>query len=1059
MRPVKLVISAFGPYADTMPEIDFSKFDGKGLFLISGDTGAGKTTIFDAICFALYGTTSGSYRDTRNLRSEYAKDGTESYVDFYFTHQGKDYHVWRRPSYERKKLRGNGTTPISEKAIFYEGDEPPVEGISLVGRKVVELLHTDEKQFKQIAMIAQGEFWELLNAKTDARTEILRSIFMTEGYKNIEFLLKNRMDESLREKAGAQAAIVQYLGDVITDETDESTFELRERQKMITDSGKVWNLEELEEMIAASVKKDEALSRSMTGNFTNMEKRLDDKKEKLSSAQMINEAIQKKDILKKKSDALAEQAQKMKDNALVLEKQKVARRTVYPKYTEWKAASEKEKAARDKIREYRTALESAEKSVQAAQNDFEAADSRRKDVDELKRKADRISGEKTGYLNRETLSKTLSGLKAEAVNIGEEDKRFKEKKAAHEMRVGVLRKSVASLEDRPEKYAVAEGMKKALSDLAARMKDILATKIPERDAARKKADEARDAYIAARLDYDAAVKNRTEAERILESCRAGILAMKLTEGCKCPVCGSVHHPEPAVLPERSVTEEEVETLKANEAEKLIEKDKKLSQAESAATVFSENEKWLAEAMKECLFSAGVETKDIADTGSLIGIFSKAAVRTEEKLARVSSEVKQLEKECEKLKADRDMLGTAAGEEANRLEEERGKLILLKQNNDRSIAETKSALQMIGDLEYDSWKTAQKEREKMLERAEMLAEKIRKAEDDLRTARDRITTMLAAMNALKSNEAAASEEELKAKENFEQTARLNGFVSEQDFVRYAVSEKEIARAEAAINAWKREVETNRALLSEAEKTANGYAITDTTALADEVAKDKKALEEARQEISTVSYRIRNNKEKLEKIKSKRKVFEEASKKSAVHSRLYSLVKGQTGNGKITLEQYVQASGFDSIIAAANRRLLPMSDGQFELRRQADALGKRSNTFLDLEVVDNYTGRRRPVGNLSGGESFKASLSLALGLSDTISSNLGGIQMDALFVDEGFGTLDKKSIESAMDILTHLSNSNKLVGIISHREELMENIPQQIMVRKGRNGSSISFQTGE
>ena len=324
MRPVKLVISAFGPYADTMPEIDFSKFDGKGLFLISGDTGAGKTTIFDAICFALYGTTSGSYRDTRNLRSEYAKDGTESYVDFYFTHQGKDYHVWRRPSYERKKLRGNGTTPISEKAIFYEGDEPPVEGISLVGRKVVELLHTDEKQFKQIAMIAQGEFWELLNAKTDARTEILRSIFMTEGYKNIEFLLKNRMDESLREKAGAQAAIVQYLGDVITDGTDADTLELRERQQMMTGSGKIWNLEELEKLILASIKKDDSLLGSMSDNFVDMEKKLDEKKEKLSSAQMINEAIQKKDILKKKSDALAEQAQKMKDDALVLEKQKVA---------------------------------------------------------------------------------------------------------------------------------------------------------------------------------------------------------------------------------------------------------------------------------------------------------------------------------------------------------------------------------------------------------------------------------------------------------------------------------------------------------------------------------------------------------------------------------------------------------------------------------------------------------------------------------------------------------------------------------------------------------------
>ncbi|MBP5291111.1 MAG: hypothetical protein J6Y90_00630 [Lachnospiraceae bacterium] len=179
---------------------------------------------------------------------------------------------------------------------------------------------------------------------------------------------------------------------------------------------------------------------------------------------------------------------------------------------------------------------------------------------------------------------------------------------------------------------------------------------------------------------------------------------------------------------------------------------------------------------------------------------------------------------------------------------------------------------------------------------------------------------------------------------------------------------------------------------------------------------------------------------------------------INSRLYALVRGSTGNGKITLEQYIQAAGFDGIIRAANRRLLPMSDGQFELYRKTDSLSRRSNQYLDLEVLDNNTGHRRPVGNLSGGESFKASLSLALGLSDTVSQHLGGIQMDALFVDEGFGTLDRKSIDSAMEILLGLTGANKLVGIISHREELMENIPQQIKVHKTKTGSEISIETG-
>jgi len=222
--------------------------------------------------------------------------------------------------------------------------------------------------------------------------------------------------------------------------------------------------------------------------------------------------------------------------------------------------------------------------------------------------------------------------------------------------------------------------------------------------------------------------------------------------------------------------------------------------------------------------------------------------------------------------------------------------------------------------------------------------------------------------------------------------------------------------------------------------------------------KKEETAKRSAVTDIEHRLDENTKKLDKITAQESVLEKARKENEICKRLYDLVKGTTGNGKITLEQYIQAAGFDGIIAAANRRLLPMSEGQYELYRQEDSLGKKSNTFLDLEVLDNYTGHRRPVGNLSGGESFKASLSLALGLSDTVSSNIGGIQMDALFVDEGFGTLDKKSMEGAMNILINLSGTRKLVGIISHREELMENIPQQIRVKKNKDGSQLSFETG-
>ena len=274
----------------------------------------------------------------------------------------------------------------------------------------------------------------------------------------------------------------------------------------------------------------------------------------------------------------------------------------------------------------------------------------------------------------------------------------------------------------------------------------------------------------------------------------------------------------------------------------------------------------------------------------------------------------------------------------------------------------------------------------------------------------------------------------------------------------VSEEAIREAEDTIAAYKQSVATNQTQLAQAKQDAEGKTRIDIDELQQQCEETRKGVEEIRQAVISTEHRITVNSEKQQRIIAQRSELEHAGKDYSINKRLYDLVKGTTGNGKITLEQYIQATGFDHIIAAANRRLLPMSDGQYELYRQEDSLGKKSNNFLDLEVLDNYTGHRRPVGNLSGGESFKASLSLALGLSDTVSSNLGGIQMDALFIDEGFGTLDRRSMESAMDILINLSGTNKLVGIISHREELMENIPQQIRIRKYKDGSRITIDTG-
>ena len=275
MKPIKLIISAIGPYADEPLEIDFSQFSGKGLFLISGDTGAGKTTIFDAICFALYGETSGHYRDTKNLRSQYAAPGTKSYVDFYFTHQGEEYRIYRQPGYLRAKQRGEGLIEEKEKAVLYCGAETPQEGKTQVDRRIKELLSISFEQFKQIAMIAQGEFWELLNASTQERTEILRTIFMTERYQRLEQKLRERRNAGLNEKKRLENSVVQYFNEAAAGPKSQLAEDLQKLQEQTAASGGAWDLAAMLDLLAALLAEDEAcglICRRPTSFWTSVRK-------------------------------------------------------------------------------------------------------------------------------------------------------------------------------------------------------------------------------------------------------------------------------------------------------------------------------------------------------------------------------------------------------------------------------------------------------------------------------------------------------------------------------------------------------------------------------------------------------------------------------------------------------------------------------------------------------------------------------------------------------------------------------------------------------------------
>ena len=1059
MKPTKLIMSAFGPYAGEMPPIDFTDFEDKGLFLISGDTGAGKTTIFDAICFALYGETSGKFRDTKNLRSEYANESTETFVDFYFTHQGREYHVWRRPGYERKKQRGTGVTQVKEDATLYSGDSTPIQGITSVNKAVKELLHIDEKQFKQIAMISQGEFWALLNAKTDERTKILRTIFQTEGYNRIEYKLKDRMDASDKLKSDIENSIVQYFNDAEADTEDELKERLSDLQGRAKGSGSAWNLDEITDILEALIESDNGRIEIAKTAFDEAEKALDNIKKELATAETNNDFIKRLENLKAKEKELEEKKKEIDEKEKLLIRQKLATREVNPVYSSWKEKKDELEGLKKQISDKNGDVAEAVKKAKEAREALEKARTDKPEVEELQKLVDKISEEKEKYQERDNLSSDLVKLQASIDGFAEEEKALNEKEEALKNKINALKETQKKLKGSPEKLLEARTQGEKLRELRDDIDEIIDKKLPDWENKNKDLKTKQEEFESRRKKFDEAETARKEAERILENCRAGILAKGLEDGQKCPVCGSVHHPELARIPKEAVTEKDFNDLKDKEAALLKEKGDAFTEAEKAKTVLENFEDQLRVDILDCLENKLIDTGDhYSKLDELINGVKKAKIVVEEKINENAKEQNAQAKYNEELSKAESDLEKAQGEETDTLNKDKADFTEKKQNSENTKTKIETVLITLEKLSFDSWTSAHAEQEKAEKRIKEISGLIESTDKAKKDADEKLASEQASLKTLQETLGRAEKEEETRKIKLDDTMSKSKFESVDEMLKLVLSEEKISEIDKEIGDYKQDVTTNKQQIKDAEKDAEGRKVIDIEALKEKCETGQSDVAGKQRVVNTIENRLKGNTDKLEKIRSQESELEKARKENNICTRLYNLVKGTTGNGKITLEQYIQAAGFDGIISAANRRLLPMSDRQYELYRQEDSLGKKSNTFLDLEVLDNFTGHRRPVGSLSGGESFKASLSLALGLSDTVSSNIGGIQMDALFIDEGFGTLDRNSIENAMEILINLSGTSKLVGIISHREELMENIPQQIRVRKTMDGSQLTIETG-
>jgi len=1066
MKPLYLTMSAFGTYKD-QTAIDFTRLGNEGIFLITGSTGAGKTTIFDAICYALFGQTSSERRAVKMLASDFVGEGTSPEVELVFSHRGEKYTIQRRQAYTRHR---DGTVEMrQQQATLTLPDGRLLDKLASVNQAIgQDILHLTYEQFKQIAMIAQGEFRELLEADTEKRSEILQKIFQTEGYRRLAAVLKEKADAAKMAAKESAQSIVQYFREAKA--APESAFfkELAELQGKYTAEAPVDSLDEMLALLDNLTAEDSAREKALAAEIGTAEEANRALAAKVSQAEEMNERLKERDALRKKQATLIAKGEAIGAKRTQLAEEIKAVRLVGPLYESWRrekaalvAAEEKERAQAETLKRERARAEAAKAAA-------EKADSRRPEMEGREREVAALREQEPIYAERARQQTELRQAKERAATL-EEEQQAREKtlnavKAAIADEEAKQAGKTALSEQRAETRLRAERLAENHQEAGRLITEDIPTCRLAIDDWKKKGSActaAQGKFDAVRVEYEA-------IERRLEDSRAGLLAEKLETGKPCPVCGALTHPHPAALSADSVSEAEGELWQKKLEAARQEKDSAVSAAAEARSTCET----LAEKLRRDI---GSFLEKLGEQGDIVLAEYRGAAKENtslEELFTLMETVRARLKEAEKAvrqeaaRQETEWAALKEGESRLKREKERQKEIEEKAQqaaqavllNGKAEAAAEAALAALPELPYATLEKAREAREAKEKEAGEWRAAIERTEKERQSAESRRVEAQAKLE--QAVEQAATERESAAKSGalFHAALEEQGF-AEAAFTACYTNEASITALQQEIERYDQEVTATKSQLSVLERQTKEVPNFDIKALTSQLEERRQALEETRKAHNAVYNRCEQNRTLADRLRGADTENQARRHRAALLQSVSERVGGKAAGRRTTLEEYVQSAGFARIVDAADVRLGDMTGGRFSLaphEAQADD-DKRMKHGLSLDVLDRYTGRRRSVKTLSGGESFLASLALALGLSDTVTENAGGVAIETLFIDEGFGTLDPEALQSAVELLQGLTANGKLIGIISHREELKQALPRQLIVEKSRHGSRVRVET--
>ena len=1050
MKPTKLTLSAFGPFSDLV-ELDLTQLDGQGLFLITGDTGAGKTTLFDAICFALYGEVSGPYRPVEHLRSDFAAPDAQTFVQLEFVHRGKPYILKRNPAYERPKLRGSGTVKEKPDALLILPGEPPVQGVRQVNAAVRELLGIDCPQFKQVGMIAQGEFMKLLNASTDEREGILRQVFATQKYQNLTNALQAAAGEAREACKTQNDRLLERFRQVDCPETSA-------QKEGIVNLKRAENPALLPQMQAALT----ALLEEDLAELARLEPALKRAKQDLERATRLEEQAKTAEGTRQRLEAerakltqLQDKEPEMQQREEAFRRSEAALKQVKPLADRADGAAAAEAKANRELQALAPRLEQAQQNEAAALARLEQAKATHLEVESLSKKLALLEQQLPLYRQHQEAAKALAALEAqtETAKIGLESTKTAAEAKEEALRqtrseLDELKEAPSQLKDELRRHADLTRVQKALADWQ--------TAAGEERASAEYLHTAQQDYLEKQKAFQQAEAYAAGLRRRLDDCRAGLLARDLNEGMPCPVCGAVHHPAPAALPDEPVTEadlkvaeEALETARG-EKEQAVNNSASTGAANKAAREHTARQwKLFAEHWQEQALTPPLPPEGPApEPAQLAEALTKS-------LADCMAEGKRLRaqddrrKKLEKLLPDQEEAARAEAEKRDTLQ------TALADLKAQTASAKAKADQLAQGLEWPSEQAALNQKAEWEGRHKALLKEQTAAQTAYETAQEALN----ALNDKQTEKSAVLKE--KAAQTQTSARELNEILHKLAFADRAAyeaalcTEEELRSEREALDQHKHDLQTAEAAVAALEKEAASQP--QPTAPLPQLEEQHRAaadeVHKLNQASSTVGFRQKSNQAIADALNRIAKESEQARRKADLLTHLYNTVKGkQAGKVNLSFEAYIQAYYFERVVEAANRRFEAMSEGRYLLRRRDDSVSISGKNALVLDVLDHYTGKLRPVSSLSGGESFKAALCLALGLSDVIQAGSGGVEIDALFVDEGFGTLDEASLDKALEVLLGLAGPGKMVGVISHVPELKDRITRQIVLKKGALGST-------